>query len=115
MLGWPPDEVLGRDMHALLHPRRPDGRPYPREDCAIYRAVELGTAAFVSDELVWRRDGTSFPAEYAAQPLLVDGRIVGSIVALSDLTQRRRTDAEIGRLLDAERAARAEAEAAIRA
>ena len=115
MLGWPAGEVLGRDMHALLHPRRPDGRPYPREDCAIYRAVELGTAAFVSDELVWRRDGTSFPAEYAAQPLVVDGRVVGSIVALSELTQRRRTEAEIGRLLDAERAARAEAEAANRA
>ena len=115
MLGWAPDEVLGRDMHTLLHPRRLDGRPYPREECAIYRAVELGTAAFVSDEVVWRRDGTSFPAEYAAQPLTVDGRVVGSIVALGDLTQRHLTEAEIGRLLDAERAARAEAEAANRA
>jgi PAS domain S-box-containing protein len=115
MLGWSPGEVLGRDMHALLHPRRPDGRPSPREECAIYRAVELGTAACVTDELVWRRDGTSFPAEYAAQPLVVDGQVVGSIVALADLTQRRRTEAEIGRLLDAERAARAEAEGANKA
>jgi len=115
MLGWRPDEVLGRDMHELLHPRRADGRPYPREECAIYRAVDLGAAAFVTDEVVWRRDGTSFPAEYAAQPLVVDGRIVGSIVGLSDLTQRHRTDAEIGRLLDAERVARADAEAANRA
>jgi PAS domain S-box-containing protein len=115
MLGRRPDEVLGRDMHELLHPRRADGRPYAREDCAIYRAVELGAAAVVTDEVVWRRDGTSFPAEYAAQPLVVDGRIVGSIVGLSDLTQRRRTDAEIGRLLDAERAARGDAEAANRA
>jgi len=90
MLGWSPTEVLGRDMHALLHP----------------------PAAFVGDELVWRRDGTSFPGEYAAQPLVVDGTVVGTIVALSDLTQRRHTEAEIGRLLDAERAARAEAEAA---
>jgi PAS domain S-box-containing protein len=112
MLGWRADEVLGRDMHELLHPRRSDGRPYPREDCAIYRAVELGTAAFVTDEVVFRRDGTAFPAEYAAQPLVVDGQLVGSIVALGDLTQRRNTEAEIGRLLDAERAARAEAEAA---
>ena len=115
MLGWRPEEVLGRDMHELLHPRRDDGRKYPREDCAIYRAVELGAAAIVTDELVWRRDGTSFPAEYAAQPLVVDGSIVGSIVALSDLTQRRSTEAEIGRLLDAERIARADAEAANRA
>jgi len=115
MLGWRADEVLGRDMHDLLHPRRRDGRPYPREECAIVRAVELGAAAVVTDELVCRRDGTSFAAEYAAQPLVVDGRIVGSIVALSDLTQRRSTEAEIGRLLDAERAARADAEAANRA
>jgi len=112
MLGWRADEVLGRDMHELLHPRRPDGRPYPREECAIYRAVELGTAAFVTGEVVFRRDGTSFPAEYAAQPLVVDGQIVGSIVGLGDLTQRQRTEAEINRLLDAERAARNEAEAA---
>jgi len=115
MLGWRADEVLGRDMHELLHPRRRDGRPYPREECAIVRAVELGASAVVTDEFVCRRDGTSFAAEYAAQPLVVDGRIVGSIVALSDLTQRRSTEAEIGRLLDAERAARADAEAANRA
>ena len=115
MLGWRAEDVLGRDVHELLHPRRPDGRPYPPEECAIYRAVELGAAAVVTDELVWRRDGTSFPAEYAAQPLVVDGRVVGSIVALSDLTQRQSTEAEIGRLLDAERIARADAEAANRA
>ena len=92
MLGWRADEVLGRDMRTLLR-------------------VDLARA-FVTDEVVFRRDGTSFPAEYAAQPLVVDGHIVGSIVALGDLTQRRQTEAEIGRLLDAERAARAEAEAA---
>jgi PAS domain S-box-containing protein len=114
MLGWRPSDVLGRDMHELLHPRRPDGRPYPRQGCAISRALELGAAAFVSDEPVWRRDGTSFPAEYAAQPLVVDGQVVGSIVGLTDLTQRRRDEAEIRRLLDAERAARADAEAANR-
>ncbi|HET7341536.1 MAG TPA: ATP-binding protein [Methylomirabilota bacterium] len=115
MLGWRPDEVLGRDMHTLLHPRRPDGRPCPRAECPIFSAVEQGAAAFVADDVVERRDGTSFPAEYAAQPLVVDGRLVGSIIALSDLSQRRSTEAEIGRLLAAERAARADAEAANRA
>jgi PAS domain S-box-containing protein len=114
MVGWQPYEVLGRDVHDLLHPRRGDGRAYPRWESRIMRAVELGTAALVTDEVVWRRDGTSFPAEYAAQPLVVDGVTVGSIVALSDLTLRRATEAEIGRLLDAERAARADAEAANR-
>jgi len=116
MLGWHPEEALGRDMHELLHPRRADGQPRPREQCAIFRAVEESSAAaFVADDIVWRRDGTSFPAEYSAQPLVVDGRPVGSIVALGDLTQRRHAEAEIGRLLSAERAARADAEAANRA
>jgi PAS domain S-box-containing protein len=115
MLGWRPDEVLGRDMHELLHARRAEGQPFLREHCSIYRAVELGASAVITDEIVWRRDGTSFPAEAAAQPLVVDGRVVGSIVGLTDLTQRRQSEAEIGRLLDAERAARADAEAANRA
>lgn len=114
MLGWPPSEALGHDMHTLLQPRRLDGRPSARSQSAIVRAVEHGTAALVSDEVVSRRDGTVFPAEYSAQPLVVDGSVVGTIVALSDLTHRRTTEAEIGRLLDAERAARAEAEAANR-
>jgi PAS domain S-box-containing protein len=114
MLGWRPDEVLGHDMHTLLHPRRPDGREYPREECPIFRAIQQGAAAFVADDVVERRDGSTFPAEYAAQPLVVDGRLVGSIIALSDLTHRRSTEAEIGRLLAAERAARADAEAANR-
>jgi PAS domain S-box-containing protein len=114
MLGWRPDEVLGRDMHELLHPRRTDGEPFAHDECAIFHAVERGAAALVTDEVVWRRDGTSFSAEWAAQPLIVDGQVVGTIVALSDLTQRRSTEAEIGRLLDAERAARADAEAANR-
>jgi len=115
MLGWRPEEALGRDMHELLHPRRADGQPCPRDQCAIFRAVEDSVAAVVADDIVWRRDGTSFPAEYSAQPLLVDGRPVGTIVALGDLTQRRHAEAEIGRLLAAERAARADAEAANRA
>ena len=115
MLGWRPDEVLGRDMHELLHPRGADDGGPSADAPAIFRTLEEGAAAFVTEDVVWRRDGTSFAAEYSAQPLVVDGRPVGTIVALSDLTQRRRTEAEIGRLLTAERAARAEAEAANRA
>jgi PAS domain S-box-containing protein len=115
MLGRPPGDVLGRAMHDLLHPRRADGRPYPRAECPLAAAMHAGQAAVLVDEDVWRRDGSCFPAEYSLWPVTVDGRIIGSVVSLTDLTERRRIEAEIRRLAAEQEAARAEAEQANRA
>ncbi len=57
-------DLLGRDMHALIHHTRPDGSPYPVEECTIYEAFRNERGTHAGDEIVWRLDGTSFPAEY---------------------------------------------------
>ncbi len=65
MLGHESDADLpGRNMHDLIHHTRPNGTPYPVEDCRIYQAFREGVGMHVGDEIVWRSDGTSFPAEY---------------------------------------------------
>src|SRR5262249_25681964 len=66
MLGYQPEQVLGRDMHELIHHSRADHSPYPVEACPIFRAFRVGTACRVSDEVLWRRDGSPFPAEYSS-------------------------------------------------
>src|SRR5262249_19064503 len=75
LLGWPPEALLGRDMHALSHHSRADGAPYAAADCPIVQAFRAGTPCRVSDEVFWRRDGKPFPVEYSSQPLL-EGREV---------------------------------------
>jgi len=112
LLGYTPDAVIGRDMHALVHHHRRDGTPYPPDACPIHQAAAGGQGLRVADEVVWRRDGTAVPVEYAVQPMAGVGAD-GAVVTLVDVTERERAERERAALLARERAARAEAEAAV--
>jgi len=112
LLGYPPAAVIGRDMHALVHHHRRDGTPYPPDACPIHQAAAGGQGVRVADEVVWRRDGTAVPVEYAVQPMAGAG-FAGAVVTLVDVTERARAEQERAALLTRERAARAEAEAAV--
>jgi diguanylate cyclase (GGDEF)-like protein/PAS domain S-box-containing protein len=113
MLGWEASELIGRQIHALIHHTKPDGSPYPFDECP--RAV---AGAVTAEELLWRRDGTSFPVECTVTPLLADGEIVGSAVTFHDISRRRQLEDDlrtarrkVEQLLKAERALRRAAEA----
>src|SRR6266567_5769846 len=53
-------QLLGKNMHALMHHSRPDGSPYPAEECKIYQALRQGKGTHETDEVVWRADGSCF-------------------------------------------------------
>jgi PAS domain S-box-containing protein len=89
LLGYTPDEVMGKNLHHLVHHHRADGSPYPEANCPITRAWETGRGMRVDDEVLWRRDGSSFPVEYSAYPLVEEGTITGAVIAFNDITQRR--------------------------
>ncbi|PSN12869.1 PAS domain-containing sensor histidine kinase [filamentous cyanobacterium CCT1] len=90
MIGWSMEELIGQSMHAVLHHSLADGRPYQREDCPIYAAFQDGSIKHITDEVFWRKDGTSFPVEYISTPMRdEDGRLIGTVVTFRDITQRR--------------------------
>jgi PAS domain S-box-containing protein len=103
MIGFKPEEILGRNMHALIHHTRADGTPYPQEECPIQNTITDLDTVRISNEVFWRNDGTSFPVEYVARPqieiqseLQPDaqpvGKAVGVVVAFTDTTERRALD-----------------------
>ena len=63
-----PEELLGRNMHELVHHTRADGTPHTAEDSHILRTLRDLTTVRISNEVFWRKDGTSFPVEYVARP-----------------------------------------------
>ena len=63
-----PVELIGKKMHTMMHHSRPDGTPYPSEECRIYLAFRRGEGSHVDDEVVWRADGTSFPGRILVLP-----------------------------------------------
>lgn len=97
MLGYEADELLGRLQHDAIHHRHSDGSEYPRNSCPIYECINRGTVRTVTDEVFWRKDGTSFPVEYTTTPVRVDGEVVGGVVTFRDVTERVRALAELQR------------------
>jgi PAS domain S-box-containing protein len=105
LLGWTQDEMVGREAHALFHHSRPDGTPFPLEECRIARAAAAGEAVHVHDDVLWRRDGAPLPVAYSSSPVHRDGEVVGAVVRFTDITEQRRAEeamrllAESGRVL----------------
>jgi PAS domain S-box-containing protein len=96
MLGYgSPAELLGKNMHTIMHHSFPDGRPYPVEACQIFRAFRVGKGSHVDNEVLWRKDGACFPAEYWSYPIQRDEKSIGSVVAFLDITDRKRAEAEL--------------------
>ena len=84
-------DLLGKNMHALIHHTREDGTPYPVEECHIYEAVRREHGTHIDNEVLWRRDGTSFFGEYWSHPMWRGGKVVGTVVTFVDITKRRLT------------------------
>jgi two-component system, sensor histidine kinase and response regulator len=89
MLGYEPEELAGKAVHALVHHSYSDGSEMPLEQCSMYKTSRDGQARVVTDEVFWRKDGTSFPIEYTSTPIRQNGEVVGCVVAFRDITQRR--------------------------
>lgn len=100
MLGWPAEEVFGRNMHALTHHSHPDGRPYADSDCPIFNAFRNGLPCRVDTEVFWRRDGSAFAVEYSSHPILEDGVVHGAVITFVDITSRKRAADELQRAHD---------------
>jgi PAS domain S-box-containing protein len=101
-------DLLGKNMHVLAHYARADGTLYPVEECHIYEAFRQGRGTHRDDEVLWRRDHTSFPVEYWSHPMYRDGDVIGTVVTFVDITERRQAEQAL-------RAAGEAAEAASRA
>jgi PAS domain S-box-containing protein len=111
MLGWEVSELLGKRGHPTMHHTRPDGTPYPEEECPIYATFRDGISRHVPDEVFWRQDGTSFPVEYMSAPMRNDrGEIFATVVTFRDITERKRAQQALltysRRLLEAQEAER---------
>ncbi|MGY2284259.1 sigma 54-interacting transcriptional regulator [Pseudomonas gingeri] len=95
MLGWAPEEMIGKNIHRIHHHTHADGSHYPVEDCPIYKAVHDGLVHEGRQEVFWRRDGTSFAVEFTSTPVISDSRIVGAVVVFRDITERRTTELQL--------------------
>lgn len=84
-------EALGRNAHGLIHHSLPDGTSSPESaTCPIEDVQRTGEPLEAYEDCFWRQDGTGFPVQLFASPLLsTDGRPEGVVVAFSDISERK--------------------------
>jgi PAS domain S-box-containing protein len=93
MLGYQPQELIGHNLHTLVHARRASGEDYPLSECPFHKATGPVTGAV--DEVFWRRDGTFFPVEWSASPILEKEAAKGAVVTFRDVTEKRALQSQV--------------------
>ena len=93
-LGLTLEQVGGRSAHDMFHAAAPDGTPFPWENCYIAESIQSGTVVTAEEDVYLRGDGTTFPVEISASPLIDEsaGAVIGAVVVFRDVTQRREVD-----------------------
>jgi len=96
MLGFDKDsDLLGEDIHSLIHYSYSDGADYPKEKCLIYKASQSGSEAHCDEEVFWRKDGSSFAVEYWSHPVFRDKGCIGAVVTFLNVSDRIEADRKI--------------------
>jgi two-component system, sensor histidine kinase and response regulator len=98
-LGIDTSKVMGEFTHPLFHHKRADGSVIPFVDSPIYQVMHGGGSCRVATEVMWRSDGSSFPAEYSAFPIVdeaaVAGEATGAVITFDDITERKRIEDDL--------------------
>jgi polar amino acid transport system substrate-binding protein len=84
MLNYRVEELVGEELHPMV-----------QEHCYMHLTAHHGDSYTVEDEVLWRKDGSSFPVEYTSVPMLKDGQNIGAVVVFRDITERLQLQAAV--------------------
>ena len=95
MLGYSQVEMIGKLVHPLIHHSDMAGEPYLQEDCPMAASYRDGKVHTINNEVLWRKDGSSFPVEYTSTPIKKERMVIGAVVAFKDITESKRVEKEL--------------------
>lgn len=97
ILGYQESEVVGTNIHELIHHTRTDGTPFPENQCSIHFFRD-GKGSRTHDTLYWRKDGTTLPVSASSRPILRQGKIHGAVITFTDISQDKAVQEKYNRL-----------------
>jgi PAS domain S-box-containing protein len=86
MVGFSAEEQIGRIQHDLIHHSHPSGVKYDLDCCPILSTLKNGACYQISDDVFWKKDGSSFPVEYISSPVFDGQEVVGAVVTFKDIS-----------------------------
>jgi PAS domain S-box-containing protein len=96
MMGYGSEaELLGENMHQLIHHSHADGRAYPLDKCQVHKGFLEGMGSHIDNEVFWRADRSSFAVEYWSYPIFQGDQIIGAVVTFIDITKRKQAEEQL--------------------
>jgi PAS domain S-box-containing protein len=89
MMGFDREELLGQDIHELVHHHDADAGHFPREDCSIDGVLRRNQPLSNFSDAMFRKDGSKFLVEMSVHPVSVEGEVLGAVVTFRDVTSSR--------------------------
>jgi len=80
-------ELVGKPGHQTIHYKRPDGSPFPADECPLLLPRTTGETVHRADDWFVRRDGSMVPVACTAVPFEAPGGY-GIAVSFTDLSIR---------------------------
>ena len=95
LLGYSPSELRGQAVHARIHHTKADGGEHSESDCPVHIALGSGKTVRVPDDVLWRKDGTSFPVQLIISPMKDARKVRGVVLTFTDMTEIRAAEAAL--------------------
>lgn len=95
LLGWTQAELAARPIHGSIQCLRPDGMRMRCQECSIINFPANTHSCRTEDQVFVRKDGTSFPVTAVTTPIIEDGRVVATVTAFQDITERKQAEHEL--------------------
>jgi diguanylate cyclase (GGDEF)-like protein/PAS domain S-box-containing protein len=94
MLGYREEELLGENLHRLLHHGHEDGTPMLPHECSVQETYEDGNVRHRDDRFK-RKDGSGFPVHLTIAPVGSTEARKGVVVIFRDNSDRLRMEQEL--------------------
>ena len=89
------DSLIGQSPYRLFHNENPDGSKKPIDECALQRAYGNGVQLESRETTFQHKNGNHVLIECTIYPLLIEGKLEGSVVAFRDVTERKLLEDEL--------------------
>jgi len=91
ILGYTPQELIGKQSHNTWHYKHNDGSSYPIDECPIFSSMHNATVQLGEERFV-KKDGSFLTVEFSSTPILDGACVVGAVVIFRDITERKQME-----------------------
>ena len=89
LFGYSQEEMVGKDMHRLVHHHPSGEQADPGVEQAIIAVLDGDGILREQLKTLFRKGGGSFLAKISVEPVRVEGQILGVVLSVRDMTERR--------------------------